>query len=79
MASAEVLLAAVQLILVHMLDGREVLVNTAAITRLMPGRPDDDPKRILVKGVHCVLFFANGSYLSVTEGCPKVRELIGKE
>ena len=37
--------ATVQLILVTMLDGRQVQVNPEQIVRLLSGRPEDDPKR----------------------------------
>jgi hypothetical protein len=72
----EHLLVAVQMITVHMLDGREVLVNPAAIAELRSGRPDDDPKRVLIKGVFCVIFFPSGRWLSVVETCDEVRKLI---
>jgi uncharacterized protein YlzI (FlbEa/FlbD family) len=72
----EHLLVAVQMITVHMLDGREVLVNSAAIAQLQPGRADDDPKRVIIKGVYCVIFFPSGRYLSVVETCDEVRNLI---
>ena len=72
------LLIAVQLVAVHMLDGREVQVNPASITQLQPGRPDDDPKRVLPRGIFCVIFFASGRYLSVVETCEQVRALMAK-
>jgi len=70
-----ILLIAIEMVIVTMLDGRQIAVNPEQIVRLMSGRPDDDPKRVLVKGVHCVIFFNTG-YLSVKETCDRVRQLM---
>ena len=74
-----VMLAAVQMVTVHMLDGREVAINPKEITRMQTGRPDDDPARQFPAGINCVIWFTDGKYLSISETCAAVRELMGKE
>ena len=74
-----VILAAVELITLHMIDGRVVQINPKQVTHLLSENPDDDSGRVLVEGVHCVVKFTDGAFLSVAESCEKVRELMKTE
>lgn len=65
----EIILAAVQLIAVHMVDGRDVAINPANVTHMSEARRDVDEDKQLTKGVKCVIFFTDGSYLSAAEEC----------
>lgn len=69
----------IELILVHMIDGREVQINPAEIVRMRTGRDEDDPKRQFPADVNCVIAFTDGKFLSVSETCSQVRELIEGE
>lgn len=72
----ETLLIAVQLITVHMIDGREVAINPTEITRMF--RSVGTNKQI-PDNVQCVVYFTDGSFLSIAETCDELRALIGKE
>jgi hypothetical protein len=72
------LLVATQLITVHQIDGRAVDINPRQITKVAEPRAAGDPKKQMHDEVNCVIYFVDGSYLSVDETCPKVRELIEK-
>jgi hypothetical protein len=70
-----VLAAALQLIVLHQADGREIAINTAQITSLyaaLPGRPN----RLVAPGARCLIGLADGKFASVIETCAAVRRLI---
>jgi hypothetical protein len=73
--SAIVILAAVELITLHMIDGRVVQVNPKQVTHLLSDTPDGHNK-VLPDAVNCVVKFVDGSFLSVAEACDTVRELM---
>ena len=70
-----VLLAAVQLILLHQVDGREILVNPTQITSLYAALPST-PNRLIVPGARCVIGMADAKIHAVIEPCATVRQLI---
>jgi len=72
-----ILLAAalVELITVHMIDGRAVQINSQQITQLIHG--SEGPNKVLVKGVHCVIRLTDSSFVSVAETCAEVEAKIG--
>lgn len=72
-------LIAVQLITVHMVDGREVHVNPQEVTRLSDARDEGDPAKKVVGPVHCIIYLSDGKYVSVAEDCSTVRELMEGE
>jgi hypothetical protein len=74
--SLAMLLAAVQLVTVHMIDGRAVQINPRTVTRLQEARADDHPGKQLAKGIRCVIWFVDGTYLSIAETCPEARALV---
>lgn len=70
-----VLAAALQLIVLHQPDGREIAINTAQITSLyaaLPGRPN----KVVVPGARCLVQLVDGKFASVVETCAAVRRLI---
>ena len=58
-----------QMIITHMIDGRAVAINPSQITHLSEARRDIDEDKQLAPGIHCVIFFADGSYVSSAEEC----------
>jgi hypothetical protein len=70
-----VILAAVELITLHMIDGRVVQVNPRQVTHLLADTPDGHNK-VLPEAVNCVVKFTDGAFLSVAESCEAVRELM---
>ena len=68
-------LAAVELIMLHMIDGREVQINPKQVTQLLSDLSDDGAKA-LPDAVKCVVRFTDGSYLSVAETCDEIRSLM---
>lgn len=74
--SATVILAAVELITLHMIDGRVVQINPQQVTQVISGRPAGDASKSFPEAVQCVVRFTDGSFLSVAEDCATVRELM---
>lgn len=67
--------AALQLIVLHQVDGREVIINPAQITSLhaaLPGKPN----RVVVPGARCLVGLVDGKFAAVLETCAAVRALI---
>ena len=73
--SPVVILAAVELITLHMIDGRVVQVNPRQVTHLLSDTLDGHNK-VLPDAVNCVVKFTDGAFLSVAEDCDAVREMM---
>jgi uncharacterized protein YlzI (FlbEa/FlbD family) len=71
-------LLAAALILLHTVDGYEVIVNPAHITSLHPSSEANrgPPNTLIAKGVRCVVGLSNGKFYSVVEECPAVRQMV---
>lgn len=69
------LIIALHLVLLHTVDGREVAVNPEQITSLQAAK-EDEPNKVLVETVRCVVGFTNGKFVSVVEHCDVVRKLL---
>jgi hypothetical protein len=67
--------AAVALVLLHMIDGRPVLINPKQVTQLLSSLPGTANKA-LPDAVRCVIRLADGSFTSVAEDCDTVRKLM---
>lgn len=67
-------LVAVQLITVHMIDGRVVQINPAQVTQLLTTRSEGN--KSLPDAVQCVIRLTDGSFTSVAEDCETVRKLM---
>ena len=60
-------------ITVKTLDGRDVIVNRAAIVTV--GGPRKDDKQALLSGkATCLLTLVDGKFLAVVEDCEAIRE-----
>lgn len=70
--------AAVALVLLHMIDGRVVLINPKQVTQLLSTPPAGGANKVLPDAVQCVIRLSDGTYTSVSEDCDKVRELMGQ-
>jgi hypothetical protein len=64
-----ILAVALQLVVVHMIDGREVTINPDQVTHMSEANRTVDKDKQLADGVHCVIFFSDKSYLSTDEKC----------
>jgi hypothetical protein len=71
-------LVAILLIAVTTPDGAKVHLNPAFITKLYPTREamDKGPNQMVVKGARCVITMSDGKFISVTEPCDYVLQLI---
>ena len=70
MTVAEIVL---HLVLLHTVDGRETLVNPEQVTSVTH-KDADEPNKVLVETVQCVIGFSNGKFVSVLEHCDEVRQ-----
>lgn len=68
-------LIAIQLVTVHTVDGRVVAINPAAVQQLVHPHDRAPNHRLLVPGVKCLIMLA-GSYVSVSETCEQVQQLL---
>lgn len=69
-------LVAIELVTFHMIDGRAVQINPAAVQQLIPAT--EDGNKLLAPGVKCLIRLAGG-YVSVSETCEDVqRKLEGR-
>lgn len=66
------------LVVLHTVDGHEVAVNPEQVTSLHAAKPDE-PNKVLVETVQCVIGFTNGKFVSVSEHCDVVRRLLEGE
>jgi hypothetical protein len=70
--------AIVELVTLHMIDGRVVQINPRQVTQLVSTAPDGN--KSLPDAVNCVVRLADGSFTSVAEDCDAVRRLMqGKQ
>ncbi len=70
------LVAAIQLVTFHTVDGREVQVNPMAVQQLV--HPHVPRHVMIVEGVNCLIMLA-GSFVSVTETCEEVQRALQGE
>jgi len=71
-------LVAVALIALTAVDGSPVLVNPAQIAMLRPSNEahNNQPNKLLVPGVRCIIGLADGRFVTVIEDCSLVAKLI---
>jgi hypothetical protein len=72
------LLAALQLIMLHRLDGGEVYVNPAEITTLVQPRHGSDPGRTSHPDARCLVHLSDHKFFAVIETCAEVRRLLNE-
>jgi hypothetical protein len=69
------LLIVLHLIVLHTVDGHEVAINPEQVTSLTAGKPHQDNK-LLANNVRCVVGLTDGKFVSVSESCAAVRQLL---
>lgn len=67
-----ILVAALELITLHMVDGRVVQINPQQITQVIHMRKSGG-NRALIDTVKCVVRLTDGSFVSVAETCEEVQ------
>lgn len=70
------LLIAMQLLVLHRLDGGEFLVNPAEITFV--AAPRKKPGTTMNPATRCVIFMTDRHFINVLETCAAVRQLLEK-
>lgn len=66
---------ALELIVLHTLDGRAVHVNPKHVVSLTE-KIEGVPNRVMTGNVHCVVGLLDGKFISVADRCEVVRELL---
>ena len=64
----------IELITVHMVDGRTIEINPRQITQLV--HPHGSGHRTLIGTVKCVIRLTDGSFVSVAETCEEIQAKI---
>ena len=67
-----VILVAIQLLVVELIDGRKVAINPNQVTHLSEAQRDVDPDKQLAAGINCVIFLTDKSYVSTGENCTSI-------
>jgi hypothetical protein len=67
------LAAVLTLVIVHGLDGHEIIVNPQAVTSLQSPRSHDHH---FTEKARCFISLADGRFVNVVETCDTVREMI---
>lgn len=69
------MIATVLLILLHGLDGHDIMVNPIQVTS-MHAQLEGKPNEHVAEGAKCLINTTDGKFVSVIETCDKVRELL---
>lgn len=64
------------MIMLHRVDGGEVLVIPSHITSLHAKAPSAPQNKLVTPEVRCIVWLADGKLLSVLEPCDVIRKLI---
>jgi hypothetical protein len=62
----------IELVTVHMLDGRAVQVNVQEVTQLVHSTGKGN--KSFVPGIHCVVRLTDGTFVSVVETCEAIEQ-----
>lgn len=68
-------LIALRLIVLHAVDGHEVSILPSQVTHLVAAK-DKTPNKLFVEDVRCIVYMVDGKFVTVTEACSVVRQLI---
>lgn len=63
------------LVVLHTVDGYEVTIAPSHVTSLHAAK-DGKPNELFTKPVRCVVSMADGKFVTVTEKCSVVRQLL---
>ena len=61
----------------HGPDGREIDISVSEITSLQCKIPNVE-NRLFAEGVNALVFTTDGKYISVSETCNEIREMLGE-
>ena len=64
----------IELVALHAPDGQQVWLHVQEITSIR--EPTRDRAQHFVRGTRCLVFLADGTFLSTRESCDEVRSLI---
>jgi len=70
------LVAGLSLVLLHRVDGGEVVVAPSHITSMHEKSPGSARDKLIVHEARCIVWLADGKQLSVLEPCERVRKLM---
>jgi len=70
------MLLAAALVMLHRVDGGEVLINPDQVTSVHARSGGTDKNRHLTNEAHCALWLTDGKLVSVMESCDRVRQLL---
>jgi hypothetical protein len=73
------LASGIEVIVVHQLDGREAIINTAQITQLIEEREAGSPHKLLSDKVHCVVAMVDRRWVGTVETCEDIHAMLTKE
>jgi hypothetical protein len=66
--------AGINVIVVHQLDGREVVINTEQITQMIESRPPGSPHKMFTDKVQCLIVMTDRRWTTTAESCEDIRK-----
>jgi hypothetical protein len=66
------------LVILHRVDGGEVLVAPSHVTSMHSKAPSSAQNKLVTHEARCILWLADGKQLLVLEPCEKVKQLINE-
>jgi len=69
------MLFALALIVLHTVDGRDIVVNPRQITSMREAKPEGASDKAFTDNVHCMISLTDGKFVTVVESCEHVRDL----
>ena len=70
------LVAGLSLLVLHRIDGGEVVVAPSHITSMHEKPPGGARDKLITGDAHCIVWLSDGKLLSVLESCATVKQLI---
>lgn len=64
------------LIVLHNVEGRDIIVNSELITSMREARDADEPGHAFTDGIRCMISLADGKYVTVVEECDAIQGII---
>ena len=72
------LVAGLSLVVLHRIDGGEVVVAPAHITSMHSKAPSSPQNKLVTGEVRCIVWLDDGKLLSVLELCDRVKQLMNE-
>jgi hypothetical protein len=69
----------IELLIIHTLDNREVIINTTQITEIQEARQSGDPDKRMDPHVKCIIALADGRFVSTAETCEDIHKRLEPE